>query len=60
MLKNPPPERPVFALLRNREHFFFIKLIQLGIAQYALSEKFSLLRRENELYKVLSILKKTR
>lgn len=60
MLKNPQPERPVFALLRNAAHFFFIKLIQLCIAQYALSEKFSLLRRENELYKVLSILKKTR
>jgi hypothetical protein len=36
----------------------FIKLIQQETPQYALSDEFSLLRRENELYRVLSILKK--
>jgi len=58
MLKNPQPERPIFALLTNGDHFLFIKLIQQDTPQYALSEEFSLLRRENELYQVLSILKK--
>jgi hypothetical protein len=58
MLNNPNPESPIFALLSNGDHFIFIKLIQQDTPIYALSEEFSLLRRENELYKVLSILKK--
>jgi hypothetical protein len=58
MLKNPQPERPIFALLTNGDHFVFIKLIQQDTPQYAFSDQFSLWRRENELYKVLSILKK--
>lgn len=58
MLNNPQPERPFFALLTNGEHFIFIKLIQQNTFQYALSDEFSLLRRENELYQVLNILKK--
>lgn len=58
MLNNPQPERPVFALLTNGDDFIFIKLTQTPIPQYALSDKFTILRRENELYKVLSILKK--
>ena len=58
MLNNPQPERPIFALLTNGDNFLFIKLIQQDTRQYALSEQFSLLRRENELYQVLSILKK--
>ncbi|MEQ8973465.1 MAG: hypothetical protein RIE73_24055 [Coleofasciculus sp. C1-SOL-03] len=36
----------------------FIKLSQQNTPKYALSEPFSLLKRENELYTVLSILKK--
>jgi len=58
MLNNPQPERPVFALLTNGDDFVFIKLTQTPTPQYALSDKFTILRRENELYKVLSILKK--
>ena len=58
MLNNPQPDRPIFALLTNGDHFVFIKLAQQITPQYALSEDFSLLRRENELYKVLSILKR--
>lgn len=58
MLNNPQPERPIFALLINGDHFIFIKLSQQDIPRYALSEEFSLLRRDNELYQVLSILKK--
>ncbi|MCA1994107.1 MAG: restriction endonuclease subunit R [Coleofasciculus sp. S288] len=58
MLKNPQPERPIFGLLTNGDDFGFIKLTHQGTPQYALSDKFALWKRENELYKVLSILKK--
>lgn len=58
MLNNPQPERPIFALLTNGDYSVFIKLIQRATPQYALSEDFSLWRRENELYKVLRILKR--
>lgn len=58
MLKNPQPERPIFGLLTNGDDFGFIKLTQQGTPQYALSDKFTLWKRENELYKVLSILKR--
>lgn len=58
MLNNPQPERPIFGLLTNGDDFVFIKLTQQGTPQYALSDKFTLWKRENELYKVLSILKK--
>ncbi len=58
MLNNPQPERPIFGLLTNGDNSAFIKLMHGDSPQYALSEQFSLWRRENELYKVLSILKK--
>jgi hypothetical protein len=58
MLNNPQSDRPIFSLLTNGDYFAFIKLVQQHTPQYALSEDFSLWRRENELYKVLSILKK--
>ena len=58
MLNNPQPERPIFGLLTNGDDFVFIKLTQQGTPQYALSDQFTLLKQENELYKVLSILKK--
>lgn len=58
MLNNPQPERPIFGLLTNGDDFAFIKLAQQDTPQYALSDKFTLWKRENELYKVLSILKR--
>jgi predicted type IV restriction endonuclease len=58
MLNNPQPERPIFGLLTNGDDFVFIKLAQQDVPQYALSDKFTLWKRENELYKVLSILKR--
>ncbi|MFN6495891.1 MAG: type I restriction endonuclease [Nostoc sp. DedQUE01] len=58
MLANPQPNYPVYSLVLNGEDFQFIKLIQKDKPMYALSERFTLYRRENELYKVLSILKK--
>ncbi|MES1022905.1 type I restriction endonuclease [Gloeocapsa sp. BRSZ] len=57
MLTNPYPEKPVFGLVTNGSEFIFLKLLKQDIPQYALSEQFTLLKRENELYEVLSILK---
>ena len=58
MLANPYPEKPVFGLVTNGEDFQFIKLVKQELPIYDLSDKFTLSRRENELYKVLAILKK--
>ena len=58
MLANPNTTRPVFGLVLNGEDFQFIKLTQETKPLYALSDKFTLFRRENELYQVLGILKK--
>jgi hypothetical protein len=57
MLANPHPEKPVFGCVTSGEDFQFIKLIKQDQFEYALSDKFTLSRRENELYRVLSILK---
>ncbi|MBW4633209.1 MAG: restriction endonuclease subunit R [Iphinoe sp. HA4291-MV1] len=58
MLGNPNPERSSFGLVLNGSNFIFLKLTKQNIPKYALSDEFTLLKRENELYKVLSILKK--
>lgn len=58
MLGNPDQEKPVFGLVTNGSHFIFLKLAKGNIFEYAMSDEFTLLKRENELYKVLSILKK--
>ncbi|WP_107805823.1 restriction endonuclease subunit R [Nodularia spumigena] len=57
MLANPHPEKPVFGCVTSGEDFQFIQLIKQDKSEYALSDKFTLSRRENELYKVLNILK---
>ena len=58
MLKNPHPEKPTFGSITNGSHFTFIKLTQQDTPKYGLSEEFSLYRRGNELYRVLSILRR--
>lgn len=58
MLANPYPEQPVFGLVTNGSELIFIKLTNQDTPKYALSEPFTLLRRENDLYRVLSVLKK--
>ncbi|KAB8333406.1 restriction endonuclease subunit R [Scytonema tolypothrichoides VB-61278] len=58
MLANPQLEKPLFGLVMNGSDFIFLKLTKVNQPEYALSDQFTLLRRENELYKVLSILKK--
>ena len=58
MLANPQPTKPVFGLVMNGSDFIFLKISQINQPQYALSDQFTLLRRENELYQVFRILKK--
>ncbi|MEH2364053.1 type I restriction endonuclease [Nostoc sp.] len=57
MLANPQPEHPVYSLVMNGEDFQFMKLLKQDKPVYALSDRFTLYRRENELYKVLNVLK---
>ncbi|MBD2409358.1 restriction endonuclease subunit R [Nostoc calcicola FACHB-389] len=57
MLANPNHEKPVFGCVTSGEDFQFIKLINQDKPEYALSNKFTLSKRDNELYQVLSILK---
>ena len=58
LLANPHPIKPVFGLVMNCSDFIFIKFSQINQPQYALSDQFTLLKRENELYQVFRILKK--
>ena len=58
MLANPHPGQPVFGCVTSGEDFQFIKLIKRDNSEYALSDKFTLSKRENELYQVLRIFKK--
>lgn len=58
MLANPHPEKSVFGCVTSGEVFQFIKLIKQNTSEYALSDKFTLSKRENGLYQVLRILKK--
>jgi hypothetical protein len=58
MLASPHPEKPVFGCVTNGEDFQFIKQIKQDIPIYDLSDKFTLSKRENELYQVLRIFKK--
>ncbi|MCF4969140.1 type I restriction endonuclease [Nostoc sp. CMAA1605] len=58
MISHPNQEKPVFGLVTNGSHFIFIKLTNLNTLTYALSDEFTLLKRQSELYQVLAILKK--
>ncbi|BAY92135.1 MULTISPECIES: type I restriction endonuclease [unclassified Tolypothrix] len=58
MLAAPHSDEPVYAFVLNGEDFQFIKLSRQNHPVYALSDRFSLYRSENELYIVLNILKR--
>lgn len=58
MLANPHSGQPSFGMIATGGSFIFIKLVKNAIAQYATSNIFDLRNRGNELYSVLSILKK--
>lgn len=58
LLSTPHPTKPAFGLITNGSDFIFIKLTQQPTLQYALSRIFSLLNPGNDLYGVLSTLKR--
>lgn len=58
MLANPHPEMPVFGMVTNGGNFIFVKLQIQEFPTYELSNVFSLLPRDNQLYDVLQILKR--
>ncbi|NET34827.1 MAG: restriction endonuclease subunit R [Cyanothece sp. SIO1E1] len=58
MMANPQDHYPLFGLLTNGNHFIFLKLIKQDQPCYALSELFTLLRYDNDLYKIVTILRK--
>ena len=58
MLANPNPEQPSFGMITTGGSFIFLKLVPGESPQYSLSRLFSLLNPGNDLYTVLSILKR--
>jgi len=60
MMASPTNSLPLFGLLTNGNHFIFVKLIKQQTPSYGLSELFTLLRQENDLYRVVGILKHLR
>ncbi|MDY6786442.1 MAG: restriction endonuclease subunit R [Cyanobacteriota bacterium] len=58
MLASPNSDRPIFGLITNGGSFRFLKLIKGEIPQYSVSRIFDLLNPGNDLYWVLSILKR--
>ncbi|MEZ2227139.1 restriction endonuclease subunit R [Microcoleus sp.] len=58
MLANLNSDRPTYGLLTNGADFLFVKLVKGETTQYAFSRKFYLFNPGNELYSVLSILKR--
>lgn len=58
MLANPNPEQPSFGMITTGGSFVFIKLVKGEIPRYATSRVFELFNPGNDLYSVLSILKR--
>ena len=57
MVATPNQQQSVWGMVTNGSHFIFLKLTLGENKQYALSDEFSLLKRGNDLYTVLKILK---
>jgi hypothetical protein len=58
MLATPHPDKPVFGMITSGGSFMFIKLVKGEPPQYTTSDIFDIRNRGNELYNVLSILKR--
>jgi hypothetical protein len=58
MLATPNYEKPTYGLLMNGSNFMFVKLIKQEMPQYAFSRWFSMFNPGNDLYNVLSVLKR--
>jgi hypothetical protein len=60
MLAAPKENKPIFGLVLNGSEFLFLKLLYREVPRYALSDLFSLLNRDNNLYQVLRVLRRLR
>jgi hypothetical protein len=58
MLASVTGDRPTYGLLMNGADFLFVKLVKGETPQYAFSRKFYIFNPGNDLYTVLSILKR--
>ena len=58
MLANLSADRPTYGLLMNGSSFLLVKLVKRETPQYAFSRWFSMFNPGNDLYSVLSILKR--
>ncbi|MEQ8468725.1 type I restriction endonuclease [Coleofasciculus sp. E1-EBD-02] len=58
MLSNPDREKPAYGLITNGSSFRFIKLVKGETTRYAVSKLFDIFNPGNELYSVLSVLKR--
>jgi hypothetical protein len=58
MISNPGLGRPTYGLVSNGGYFMFLKVLNQGEPQYALSDDFSLYRHRNDLVEVLKGLKR--
>ncbi len=58
MLGSPKPELTTYGMITNGRNFLFVKLTRQLTLEYALSRLFSLVNPGNDLYAVLSILKR--
>ncbi len=59
LLANPSTDRPTFGMITNGNEFLFLKATRHNLtAQYANSRLFSLINPSNDLYDVLTVLKR--
>jgi hypothetical protein len=58
MLGDPDPGKPVFGFITNGPDFQFLKLVRQGNPQFALSDRFYMANSQDDLYRVLQVLKK--
>ena len=57
MLANPCPEKDVYGMVTNGSNFIFLKLAWQDKPIYGISDEYTLMRHENDLYEILQILK---
>lgn len=52
MLANPSQDKPTFGLVTNGSDFIFLKITTENQPKYAISDRFTLLKRKSELYRI--------
>lgn len=57
MLANPNQEKDVYGMVTNGSNFIFLKLAWQDKPIYGISDEYTLMRHENDLYEILQILK---